>query len=53
MLQIDCPDLAAGRVFSSAGQLEEWQTTAAHHIEVLNEATRDIPPEAMRCTLLG
>ena len=52
MLQIDCPDLAAGRVFQFPdATLDEWQATAADHIEVLNEATRDIPAEAMRMHL--
>jgi 5-methyltetrahydropteroyltriglutamate--homocysteine methyltransferase len=51
-LQLDCPDLAAGRYaqFGDAG-LEEWRRRIAHHVEVLNEATRDIPSDAMRLHL--
>src|SRR5262249_3690198 len=52
MLQIDCPDLAAGRGFQFPDlSLDEWKEKVARHIEVLNEATRDIAPEAMRIHL--
>ena len=51
-LQIDCPDLAAGRHVQFPGaSLEEWRRRIAHHIDTLNEATRDIPPDAMRLHL--
>jgi 5-methyltetrahydropteroyltriglutamate--homocysteine methyltransferase len=47
VLQLDCPDLAAAR--HRGGQsLEEFRRMAKLHIEALNHATRDIPPEDMR-----
>ena len=50
VLQIDCPDLAAGWPLAEAhGQtVEDFRRTIAQHIEALNHATRDIPPESMR-----
>lgn len=51
LLQIDCPDLAsAGRTrYPYPGAtLDEWRRVAILNVEALNEATRDIPPEAMR-----
>jgi 5-methyltetrahydropteroyltriglutamate--homocysteine methyltransferase len=52
MLQIDCPDLAAGHHVQFPDMpLDEWKRTIALHVDVLNEATRDIPPEAMRLHL--
>jgi 5-methyltetrahydropteroyltriglutamate--homocysteine methyltransferase len=51
-LQLDCPDLAAGRHAQFGDEtLEEWRRRIAHHIDVLNEATRDIPSDAMRLHL--
>jgi 5-methyltetrahydropteroyltriglutamate--homocysteine methyltransferase len=51
-LQLDCPDLAAGRHVQFADvPLKEWRRRIAQHVEVLNEATRDIPPEDMRIHL--
>jgi 5-methyltetrahydropteroyltriglutamate--homocysteine methyltransferase len=52
-LQLDCPDLAAGRsnVRFANVSLEDWRRRMAQHIDVLNEATRDIPPEDMRLHL--
>jgi 5-methyltetrahydropteroyltriglutamate--homocysteine methyltransferase len=50
VLQLDCPDLAASR-HSYGESLEEFRRRAALHIEALNAATRDIPPEAMRLHL--
>ena len=48
-LQIDCPDLALGRHTQFAHlTLDEFRTVAAMHIEVLNYAVADIPPERMR-----
>jgi 5-methyltetrahydropteroyltriglutamate--homocysteine methyltransferase len=48
-LQIDCPDLAMGRHLQFPGaSLSDWRRTIVTHVEVLNEATRDIPPESMR-----
>ncbi len=51
-LQIDCPDLAMGRhIEFPDASLEDWRRTVAENVEVLNEATRDIPPEDMRIHL--
>jgi 5-methyltetrahydropteroyltriglutamate--homocysteine methyltransferase len=52
VLQLDCPDLAAGRhvQFKDVSE-EEWRRAAMQNVEALNEATRDIPPEAMRIHL--
>jgi 5-methyltetrahydropteroyltriglutamate--homocysteine methyltransferase len=50
-LQLDCPDLASyGRMAypHPGATFEEWRRVAITHVEALNEATRDIPPEAMR-----
>ncbi len=52
LLQIDCPDLAVGRHVQFPDMpLEEWKRTIELHVEALNDATRDIPPEAMRIHL--
>jgi 5-methyltetrahydropteroyltriglutamate--homocysteine methyltransferase len=52
VLQIDCPDLAMGRhIEFPDASLEDWRRTAAENVEVLNEATRDIPAEDMRIHL--
>jgi 5-methyltetrahydropteroyltriglutamate--homocysteine methyltransferase len=52
VLQLDCPDLASGwnnqyRHLS----LPEFRSAIAMHIEVLNEAVRNIPAERMRIHL--
>jgi 5-methyltetrahydropteroyltriglutamate--homocysteine methyltransferase len=49
VLQLDCPDLAAGRV-SQFPELsfDDWREVAGLHVEALNHATRDIPADAMR-----
>jgi 5-methyltetrahydropteroyltriglutamate--homocysteine methyltransferase len=49
LLQLDCPDLASGRnnQFQHLS-LEEFQKVAALHVEVLNYAVADIPPDRMR-----
>ncbi len=52
VVQIDCPDLAMGRHIEFPGA--SWRTGAAsrcENVEVLNDATRDIPPEEMRIHL--
>ena len=48
-LQLDCPDLAAGRhtLFSSM-TLEEFRREAALNVEALNHAVQDIPAERLR-----
>ncbi len=52
LLQIDSPDLAMGRHLKFAEQsVEEFRKIAALHIEILNHATADIPPEQMRLHL--
>jgi 5-methyltetrahydropteroyltriglutamate--homocysteine methyltransferase len=52
VLQLDCPDLAVGR-HMRFGHLtrDEWRETIRLHVDVLNDATRDIPPDAMRLHL--
>ena len=49
LLQLDCPDLALGRhqIFAHL-TLEEFRAVAAMHVEVLNYAVADLPPERMR-----
>jgi 5-methyltetrahydropteroyltriglutamate--homocysteine methyltransferase len=52
VLQLDCPDLAMGRhIVHRKKSNAEFRMVAARHIEVLNAATADIPPEAMRIHL--
>lgn len=52
VLQIDCPDLAMSRHSKFAGtSLEEFRRIASVHVEALNYATQDIPPEMMRMHL--
>ena len=52
LLQLDCPDLAMSRHSQFADlSTPEFRTLAAKHIEVLNEATKNIPGEAMRLHL--
>jgi 5-methyltetrahydropteroyltriglutamate--homocysteine methyltransferase len=52
LLQMDCPDLGAGRstVFAHA-PLEEFRRWAMTNIEALNYAVRDIPADRMRLHL--
>jgi 5-methyltetrahydropteroyltriglutamate--homocysteine methyltransferase len=52
-LQLDCPDLTAKGRRSEFEQtdLSAWKGIMARHIEALNAATADIPPEAMRMHL--
>ncbi len=52
VLQIDCPDLAMGRHLVHADKTtQDFREIAALHIEVLNEATKAIPPSRMRLHL--
>lgn len=52
VLQLDCPDLAMTRHREFADRpLEEFRDYARLHIEVLNAATANIPPERMRVHL--
>jgi 5-methyltetrahydropteroyltriglutamate--homocysteine methyltransferase len=49
ILQIDAPDLAMGRhTMYRDRSLEEFETLAARHIEVLNHALRNVPAECAR-----
>lgn len=49
LLQIDCPDLAMSRHSEySASSLEEFKAIAAMHVEILNSAVSNIPPDRMR-----
>ncbi|MDP6707818.1 MAG: cobalamin-independent methionine synthase II family protein [Alphaproteobacteria bacterium] len=52
LLQIDAPDLAMGRhLVHGDASLEAFRKAAALHVEVLNQATAEIPPERMRLHL--
>ena len=49
VLQIDCPDLAMGRHIQYAAlDLSQFRKRAAMHIEALNHAVANIPPEQLR-----
>lgn len=52
MLQIDCPDLAmAAHVEYAGATLKELRRYLSLHVEALNHAVADIPPERMRIHL--
>ena len=52
VLQLDCPDLGMGRHVQYAElSLEEFRRKARLHVEALNHAVRNIPPEQMRLHL--
>jgi 5-methyltetrahydropteroyltriglutamate--homocysteine methyltransferase len=52
ILQIDCPDLAMGRHIQYADlSLAEFRKRAQMHVEALNQAVANIPPEQMRLHL--
>jgi 5-methyltetrahydropteroyltriglutamate--homocysteine methyltransferase len=49
LLQIDAPDLAMGRhTMYRDRSLEEFESLAARHIEVLNHALKNVPAERVR-----
>jgi 5-methyltetrahydropteroyltriglutamate--homocysteine methyltransferase len=49
VLQIDCPDLAMGRHIQYADlSIPEFRKRAQLHVEALNHALRNIPPEQLR-----
>jgi len=51
-LQVDCPDLGMGRHIQHADlSLAEWRKKAQLHVEALNHALADIPPEQLRLHL--
>ncbi len=52
VLQIDCPDLAMGRHIQYADlSTEEFRKRARQHVEALNHALANIPPEQLRMHL--
>ena len=52
VLQIDCPDLGMGRHIQYADlSLAEWRKKAQMHVEALNHAVANIPPESLRMHL--
>ncbi len=52
VLQIDCPDLAMGRHIQYAAlDLAEFRKRAGMHVEALNHALANIPPEQLRMHL--
>jgi 5-methyltetrahydropteroyltriglutamate--homocysteine methyltransferase len=52
VLQLDCPDLAMGRhIQMPDASMAEWRRTIELHVEAINQATRDIPPEQLRMHL--
>ena len=52
VLQIDCPDLGMGRHIQYANlELKEFRKRIRQHIEALNHALRNIPPEQLRMHL--
>jgi 5-methyltetrahydropteroyltriglutamate--homocysteine methyltransferase len=48
VLQLDCPDLAITRHRIGAESVEDFRRFVALHMEAIDHATRDIPPEALR-----
>jgi 5-methyltetrahydropteroyltriglutamate--homocysteine methyltransferase len=52
VLQVDCPDLAMGRHIQYADlSVEEFRARARLHVQALNEALRNVPPERSRLHL--
>ncbi|MGH7308348.1 MAG: cobalamin-independent methionine synthase II family protein [Candidatus Rokuibacteriota bacterium] len=52
VLQVDCPDLAMGRHIQYAAlPLEEFRRMARLHIEALNQALANVPPDQARLHL--
>jgi 5-methyltetrahydropteroyltriglutamate--homocysteine methyltransferase len=52
VLQLDCPDLAMGRHIQFAAlSLEEFRRMARLHIEALNHALANVPPDQVRLHL--
>jgi len=52
VLQIDCPDLGMGRHIQYASlNLAQWRMKAQLHVEALNHAVANIPPERLRMHL--
>ena len=54
VLQLDCPDLAMTRHNRHIDKtLAEFRDICKLHVEAINEATKDIPPERCACTSAG
>ena len=52
VLQVDCPDLAMGRHIQYAGlSLDEFRAMARLHIEALDHALANVPPDQVRMHL--
>lgn len=52
VLQLDCPDLAMGRqAWFAQAPLEEFRRVVQLHVEAINYAVADLPPERMRLHL--
>jgi 5-methyltetrahydropteroyltriglutamate--homocysteine methyltransferase len=52
LLQLDCPDLAMSRHLRFGDRnLDDFRGIVARHVEVLNEATKEIPADRMRMHL--
>ncbi len=52
LLQVDCPDLAMSRhIQFAASSTAEFRKVAELHIEALNHALRDVPPDRIRLHL--
>src|SRR5438477_12006359 len=52
ILQIDCPDLGMGRHIQHADlSLADWRKKAQLHVEALNHALANIPPDRLRMHL--
>ena len=52
VLQVDCPDLAMGRHIQFAQlSVEEFRKMARLHVEALNQALADVPPDQARVHL--
>lgn len=48
VLQLDCPDLASGWALGPELSYGEFRKKVAQRVEVINYATRDIPPGGLR-----
>jgi 5-methyltetrahydropteroyltriglutamate--homocysteine methyltransferase len=51
VLQLDCPDLAAGWARGPERTLAEFRKDVARRLEAIDYATRDIPPDQLRLHL--
>ncbi|HEX2103757.1 MAG TPA: cobalamin-independent methionine synthase II family protein [Solirubrobacteraceae bacterium] len=48
VLQLDCPDLAIARHRIGTESLDDFRRFVALHVDAIDHATRDIPPEDLR-----